>query len=76
LGCCWWRWACSFLAMALNKVAWVGDPTVLSGRFERWLPAAAPYARWYFEAIAIPGAPLFARLVPAAESASPILHAR
>ncbi|MGB7218197.1 MAG: DoxX family membrane protein [Vicinamibacterales bacterium] len=56
-------------AMALNKVAWIGDPDQLAQRFQRWLPNAAPYARWYLQSIAIPGAPVFARLVPIGEFA-------
>jgi uncharacterized membrane protein YphA (DoxX/SURF4 family) len=56
-----------FIAMAFNKVAWLADGNLLLERFERWAPTARPAVRWYLEAIAIPGAPLFARLVPIAE---------
>jgi len=56
-----------FLAMCLNKVAWLTDPSLLSQRFERWLPNAAPYAKTYLETVAIPGAAVFARLVPLGE---------
>jgi uncharacterized membrane protein YphA (DoxX/SURF4 family) len=56
-----------FLAMGTNKLAWIGDPVLLEERFVRWLPMAAPYARWYLETIAIPGGAVFARLVPIAE---------
>src|SRR5687767_10647324 len=56
-----------FLAMGLSKVEWLFDSALLAERFERWLPNSAPYARWYLEHIAIPGAPLFARLVPLGE---------
>jgi uncharacterized membrane protein YphA (DoxX/SURF4 family) len=56
-----------FLAMSVNKIAWLGNPALLSERFDRWLPTAAPYARVYLETVAIPGAPLFARLVPLGE---------
>jgi uncharacterized membrane protein YphA (DoxX/SURF4 family) len=56
-----------FLGMGLNKLAWLTDTDLLSRRFVTWLPMAAPYARWYLEEIAIPGAPVFARVVPVAE---------
>jgi uncharacterized membrane protein YphA (DoxX/SURF4 family) len=56
-----------FLAMSLNKIGWLADPTLLTERFERWLPTAAPYARVYLELVAIPGGPVFARLVPIGE---------
>ena len=36
-----------FLAMGTNKLAWIGEPDLLADRFTRWLPTAAPYARWY-----------------------------
>jgi uncharacterized membrane protein YphA (DoxX/SURF4 family) len=56
-----------FLGMGSNKLAWLGDSDLLASRFVAWLPTAAPYARWYLENIAMPGAPIFARLVPVAE---------
>ena len=56
-----------FLGMSLNKVAWLDNPDLLAQRFQGWLPDAAPYATVYLEAIAIPGAPVFARLVPIGE---------
>jgi uncharacterized membrane protein YphA (DoxX/SURF4 family) len=56
-----------FLAMGLNKLHWIAHPDLLSQRFEQWLPGAAPYARWYLQTIAIPAAPLLARVVPIAE---------
>jgi uncharacterized membrane protein YphA (DoxX/SURF4 family) len=56
-----------FLAMGLNKIGWLIDSGLLGERFARWLPNAAPYARWYLENVAIPGVPLFARLVPLGE---------
>jgi len=56
-----------FLAMGMNKLAWITEPALLADRFAVWLPTAVPYARWYLELVAIPGASLFARLVPIAE---------
>ena len=56
-----------FLAMAANKIAWLTNSGLLLARFERWAPHARPWVRWYLDTIAIPGAPLFARLVPIGE---------
>lgn len=56
-----------FLAMSVNKITWLMEPELLAQRFQRWLPNASWYARPYLEAVAIPGAPLFARLVPIGE---------
>jgi uncharacterized membrane protein YphA (DoxX/SURF4 family) len=56
-----------FLAMGMNKLAWITEPDLLADRFSVWLPTAGPYARWYLETVAIPGESLFARLVPLAE---------
>ena len=55
------------VAMAFNKLAWFADGQMLLDRFLRWLPDARPAVRWYLETIAIPAAPLFARLVPLGE---------
>jgi uncharacterized membrane protein YphA (DoxX/SURF4 family) len=56
--------------MGLDKVAWFTDHTLLLGLFHEWLDTAPRTTRWYLETIAIPGAPLFARLVPLAELAA------
>lgn len=64
---CPWASASSSLAMSLNKLDWIGHPDLLAQRFERWLPTASPYARADLEGVAIPGAPVFARLVPLGE---------
>lgn len=56
-----------FLAMSYNKIAWIMEPDLLAQRFQRWLPNASWYARPYLEAVAIPGAAVFARLVPIGE---------
>lgn len=56
-----------FIAMSYNKLAWLGDPEELTGRFQRWLPTASPYARAYLQVVAIPGGEAFARIVPVAE---------
>lgn len=59
-----------FLGMGLNKIEWLTNTDLLAERFVRWLPNASQYARWYLESVAIPGAPVFARLVPLAELAT------
>jgi uncharacterized membrane protein YphA (DoxX/SURF4 family) len=56
-----------FLFMSLNKISWLANPDVLAQRFERWLPNASWYAQVYLHGVAIPGAPLFARVVPISE---------
>jgi uncharacterized membrane protein YphA (DoxX/SURF4 family) len=56
--------------MALDKTEWFGDAGILTGRLEEWRDSAGASSRWYLETIAIPGAPLFARLVPLAEIAA------
>jgi uncharacterized membrane protein YphA (DoxX/SURF4 family) len=56
--------------MALDKIAWLTDATVLARRLQEWRGTARPLARWYLENVAIPGAPVFARLVVVAELAA------
>ncbi len=56
-----------FLATSVNKLPWLTQPSLLTARFERWLPDASPYAMYYLRSVAIPASDIFARLVPAAE---------
>ena len=56
-----------FLFQGLNKVDWLLDSGILAQRLQNWMGAAPPGVRWYLETFAIPGVPLFARLVPLAE---------
>jgi uncharacterized membrane protein YphA (DoxX/SURF4 family) len=58
-----------FLFMGLDKIAWLGDPGRLTAQLRGWHDAAPAPSRWYLETVAIPGAPVFARLVPAGELA-------
>ena len=58
------------LFMGIDKLSWLTDARVLAGRFQEWLETAPPASRWYLEKLAIPGAPVFARLVPLAEMAA------
>jgi uncharacterized membrane protein YphA (DoxX/SURF4 family) len=59
-----------FLLQGLNKLAWLLDSSILAERFQNWMRDAPPFVRAYIETVAIPGAPLFARLVPMAELAT------
>ena len=60
-----------FLGMCSSKLAWLTDSSILLQKFEKiFLPKAPPMVRWYLETICIPGAPLFARLVPLGEFAA------
>lgn len=58
-----------FLFMGLDKVAWLADPDLLTTQLRGWHDAAPAPSRWYLETVAIPAAPVFARLVPAGELA-------
>ncbi len=59
-----------FLGMSSSKVAWFTDSSILLNKFQMiFLPKAPPIVRWYLETVCIPGAPLFARLVPLGEIA-------
>jgi uncharacterized membrane protein YphA (DoxX/SURF4 family) len=55
------------LFMGLDKIGWFLDDGFLTSRLQEWRGTARPLARWYLETIAIPGAPVFARVVPIAE---------
>ena len=56
-----------FIAMSLNKIAWLTDTHLLLERFQRWAPTASPSVRWYLQTIAIPAAPILARGIPISE---------
>lgn len=58
-----------FLFEGIGKLAWFTNASILAGRFNGWLGDAAvgSTSRWYLEHIAIPWAPVFARLVPLGE---------
>ena len=60
-----------FLGMCSAKIAWLTDSSILLHKFQNiFLPKAPPMVRWYLETVCIPGAPLFARLVPLGELAA------
>lgn len=52
--------------MGLSKASWLLDSTPLADQLSLWLSHASPLSRWYLERI-MPGAPVFARLVPLGE---------
>ena len=56
-----------FVAMSMNKLAWLTNANLLSDRFVRWAPAASPSVRWYLQVIALPAAPVLARAIPISE---------
>jgi uncharacterized membrane protein YphA (DoxX/SURF4 family) len=56
--------------MGLDKIGWLTDSGMLTRRLQEWHATAPPLSRWYLETIAIPGAPIFARLVLLGELAS------
>ena len=53
--------------MGLDKIGWVMDAGILARRLQEWHGTARPLARWYLDTVALPGSPVFARLVVAAE---------
>jgi uncharacterized membrane protein YphA (DoxX/SURF4 family) len=59
-----------FIATGAGTFAWLTDSGPLADRFDEWLRRATPAARWYIETLALPGVPLFARLVPIAALAT------
>ena len=52
-----------FLFMGLDKLAWLATPSLLADQLAEWQKTAPAPSRWYLETVAIPGAPVFARLV-------------
>ena len=58
------------VCMGLSKLAWFTDSDILTAQLCEWLDTAGPASRWYLETVAIPGAPIFARLVPLGELAT------
>ena len=53
--------------MGLDKIEWLMDGTILAQRLQEWHGTARPLARWYLDTVAIPGSPVFARVVVLAE---------
>ena len=55
---------------ALGKLDWFTDSSFLVAELRNWWGSAPALSRWYIDTVAMPGAPLFARLVPLGELAS------
>jgi uncharacterized membrane protein YphA (DoxX/SURF4 family) len=58
-----------FLFMGLDKVGWLADSGLLTTQLRGWQQTAPAQSQWYLETVAIPGAPVFARLVLVGELA-------
>ena len=61
-----------FLFQGIGKYQWFVDSSILAGRLQEWLEAAAPgsISRGYLDRVAVPGLSVYARLVPLGEIAS------
>ena len=59
-----------FVFEGLDKIDWLMDGGILTLRLQEWRGTVRPLARWYLDTIAIPGAPVFARVVMLAELAA------
>ena len=53
--------------MGVNKVSWITDSSILLSQLLQWRDSAFGSSLWYLETIALPGASVFARVVPVAE---------
>ena len=56
--------------MGLDKIDWLTDSGILTRRLQEWRGTVRPLARWYLDTVALPGAPIFARVVVLAELAA------
>jgi len=61
-----------FLFEGIGKIGWFTDSELLTGELKGWLSEGPSLSQWYLESVAIPAAPLFARLVPLGELAAGI----
>jgi uncharacterized membrane protein YphA (DoxX/SURF4 family) len=61
-----------FLFEGLGKLRWFADPSILADQLRGWAGGAASGSAvaWYLHRVALPGAHLFARLVPLGEICS------
>ena len=58
------------ISMAFGKLGWFTDSSFLVAELRDWWGSAPALSRWYIDTVAMPGAPLFARLVLFGELAS------
>lgn len=61
-----------FVFEAFLKIRWLANSSPLAGQLTGWANAAAPgsISAWYLSKVALPGAGVFARLVPIGEFVS------
>ena len=59
-----------FIFMGLSKLGWFTDSSFLVAELRGWWGDAPAISRRYIDMVAMPGAPVFARLVPLGEFAS------
>jgi uncharacterized membrane protein YphA (DoxX/SURF4 family) len=52
-----------FLFEGWDKLPWLANPDELTAILHRWSDSGSLLSRWYVETFALPGAPVFARLV-------------
>ncbi|MDA1183547.1 MAG: DoxX family membrane protein [Acidobacteria bacterium] len=58
------------IGMGLTKLGWLTDSAPLVRTLQGWRGDARPWVLWYLDTVAIPGAPVFARVVLFAELAA------
>jgi uncharacterized membrane protein YphA (DoxX/SURF4 family) len=58
-----------FIMQAITKLGWIMDSGILRGQFDLWMQNAdrGSISALYLQRIAMPGIPIFARLVPVGE---------
>ena len=56
--------------MGFGKLGWFLDSSFLEAELRGWWGNAPTVSRWYIDSVAMPGLPLFARLVPLGELAT------
>jgi thiosulfate dehydrogenase (quinone) large subunit len=56
-----------FIFESFLKIRWLTDASILSGQFANWSAGAGTMSGWYLQHVAVPGASVFARLVPLGE---------
>lgn len=60
-----------FVFMGLNKIGWLTDASILTTQLQGYLDEGTnAWSRAYVQAVCLPGAALFARVVPVAEIAT------
>ena len=58
------------VCMGSDKLGWLSDSSLLASELRGWREFAPEVSRWYLDMVAIPGAPVFARLVVMGELVS------